>query len=161
MNLYWVDNAIYKLYESYVDPDTGEITDPEAFEQRFESLQISKDEIIHNSVKLYKNYKSDAEKIANEIKYLKERQTVLERKAERLKTDLERELGGEKYECTEGVVSWRKSTAVDVDEAICPADYITVKTTTQPDKKAITAALKAGESIPGCKLVERQNMIIK
>lgn len=161
MNLYWVDNAIFKLYESYVDPDTGEIIDPEAFQRRFESLQISKDEIIHNSVKLYKNYTSDAEKIANEIKYLKGRQALLECKANKLKADLERELGGEKYECTEGVVSWRKSTAVEVNESECPADYIVTKTTTQPDKKAIAAALKAGESIPGCKLVEKNNMTVR
>ena len=23
MNLYWVDNAIYKLYDEFVDPETG------------------------------------------------------------------------------------------------------------------------------------------
>ena len=38
---------------------------------------------------------------------------------------------------------------------------MTVKVERLPDKKAITAALKAGTPIDGCRLVERMNMQIK
>ena len=48
MNLYWVDNAIYKLYDEFVDPETGELTDPEAFAARYAELSISREEIIEN-----------------------------------------------------------------------------------------------------------------
>lgn len=161
MNLYWVDNAIYKLYDEFVDPETGEITDPDAFAERYAELEISREEIIENTLLLYKNCIADAAAIAEEIKVLKERKDAIERKAERFKTDASDALGGEKFQTAKVAVSWRKSTAAEVDESLCPEEYITTKVTTAPDKKAITAALKAGQEIPGCKLVERMNMSVK
>lgn len=161
MNLYWVDNAIYKLYDEFVDPETGEITDPDAFAERYAELEISREEIIENTLLLYKNCVSDAEAIAAEIKTLKARQAALEKRADRLKADASDALNGEKFQTAKVAVSWRKSTAAEVDESLCPEEYITTKVTTAPDKKAITAALKAGQEIPGCKLVERVNMSVR
>lgn len=161
MNLYWVDNAIYKLYDEFVDPETGELTDPDAFAERYAELEISREEIIENTLLLYKNCVSDAEAIAAEIKTLKARQAALEKSADRLKADASDALGGEKFQTAKVAVSWRKSTAAEVDESLCPEEYITTKITTAPDKKAITAALKAGQEIPGCKLVERLNMSVR
>lgn len=161
MNLYWVDNAIYKLYDEFVDPETGELTDSEAFAARYAELSISREEIIENTLLLYKNCVSDAAAIAEEIKVLKARQAALEKRADRLKADASDALGGEKFQTAKVAVSWRKSTAAEVDESLCPAEYITTKVTTAPDKKAITAALKAGTEIPGCKLVERMNMSVR
>lgn len=161
MNLYWVDNAIYKLYDEFVDPETGEITDPDAFAERYAELEISREDIIENTLLLYKNCVSDAEAIAAEIKALKARQAALEKRADRLKADASDALNGEKFQTARVAVSWRKSTAAEVDESLCPEEYITTKITTAPDKKAITAALKAGQEIPGCKLVERVNMSVR
>ena len=161
MNLYWVDNAIYKLYDEFVNPETGELTDPDAFAERYAELEISREEIIENTLLLYKNCVSDAEAIAAEIKTLKARQAALEKRADRLKADASDALGGEKFQTAKVAVSWRKSTAAEVDESLCPEEYITTKVTTAPDKKAITAALKAGQEIPGCKLVERVNMSVR
>nr|DAY58027.1 MAG TPA: resistance protein [Caudoviricetes sp.] len=161
MNLYWVDNAIYKLYDEFVDPETGELTDPDAFAERYAELEISREEIIENTLLLYKNCVSDAEAIAAEIKTLKARQAALEKRADRLKADASDALNGEKFQTAKVAVSWRKSTAAEVDESLCPVEYITTKVTTAPDKKAITAALKAGQEIPGCKLVERVNMSVR
>ena len=161
MNLYWVDNAIYKLYDEFVDPETGELTDPDAFAERYAELEISREEIIENTLLLYKNCVSDAEAIAAEIKTLKARQAALEKRADRLKADASDALNGEKFQTAKVAVSWRKSTAAEVDESLCPVEYITTKVTTAPDKKAITAALKAGQEIPGCNLVERVNMSVR
>lgn len=161
MNLYWVDNAIYKLYDEFVDPETGELTDPDAFAERYAELEISREEIIENTLLLYKNCVSDAEAIAAEIKTLKARQAALEKRADRLKADASDALNGEKFQTAKVAVSWCKSTAAEVDESLCPVEYITTKVTTAPDKKAITAALKAGQEIPGCKLVERVNMSVR
>lgn len=161
MNLYWVDNAIYKLYDEFVNPETGELTDPDAFAERYAELEISREEIIENTLLLYKNCVSDAEAIAAEIKTLKARQAALEKRADRLKADASDALNGEKFQTAKVAVSWRKSTAAEVDESLCPEEYITTKITTAPDKKAITAALKAGQEIPGCKLVERVNMSVR
>lgn len=161
MNLYWVDNAIYKLYDEFVNPETGELTDPDAFAERYAELEISREEIIENTLLLYKNCVSDAEAIAAEIKTLKARQAALEKRADKLKADASDALNGEKFQTAKVAVSWRKSTAAEVDESLCPEEYITTKVTTAPDKKAITAALKAGQEIPGCKLVERVNMSVR
>ena len=156
-----MDNAIYKLYDEFVDPETGEITDPDAFAERYAELEISREDIIENTLLLYKNCVSDAEAIAAEIKTLKARQAALEKRADRLKADASDALNGEKFQTARVAVSWRKSTAAEVDESLCPEEYITTKITTAPDKKAITAALKAGQEIPGCKLVERLNMSVR
>jgi hypothetical protein len=52
-----------------------------------------------------------------------------------------------------------KTVVVD-DEDLVPDDYMSVKVVTAPDKKAIAAALKEGEEIPGCRLAEGQAGII-
>ena len=76
MNLYWVNNAIYKLYDEFVDPDTGEISDPDEFAARYAALDISREEIIENTLLMYKNCIADAAAIADEIKVLKERKSA-------------------------------------------------------------------------------------
>lgn len=110
---------------------------------------------------LYKNCVSDAAAIDEEIKSLKARKQALDKRAERLKTDASQALGGEKFTTAKVAVTWRKSTAVEVDGDTVPDEYMTVKTERSPDKKAIIAALKAGTPIDGCRLVERMNMQIK
>ena len=161
MNLYWVDDAIYKLYEEFINPETGELTDPEAFAERYTKLDISRRKIIESTLLLYKNCVGDAEEIAEEIKVLKKRQAILEKRADRLKADAAEVLCGEKFHTAKVEVTWNKSTAVEVDESLCPAEYIVTKVTTSPDKKAIKAALTAGTEIAGCKLVEKTNMTVR
>jgi hypothetical protein len=51
----------------------------------------------------------------------------------------------------------RKSQAVAIDdENALPTEWLTVKTTTAPDKAAIKAALKLGHTIPGASLLSRR-----
>ena len=161
MNLYWVNNAIYKLYDEFVDPDTGEISDPDEFAAQYAALDISREEIIENTLLMYKNCIADAAAIADEIKVLKERKDALERKAERFKTDAADALGGEKFQTAKVAVVWRPSTAVEVDESLCPKKYMRKKVVIAPDKLSITAALKAGAKVKGCKLIERMNMTVR
>ena len=111
MNLYWVNNAIYKLYDEFVDPETGEITDPDAFAERYAKLNISRDEVIENILLLYKNCVSDAAAIDEEIKSLKARKQALDKRAERLKTDASQALGGEKFSTAKVAVTLSRLTA--------------------------------------------------
>ena len=56
----------------------------------------------------------------------------------------------------------RKSQAVEIDdEDALPAEWLTVKTTSQPDKAAIKEALKAGHPIPGAQLISRRSWRIR
>jgi DNA-binding transcriptional regulator YhcF (GntR family) len=55
-------------------------------------------------------------------------------------------------------LSSRKSQAVEIeDEDSLPSQWLTLKTTSQPDKAAIKEALKAGHLIPGAQLVSRRS----
>jgi hypothetical protein len=59
-------------------------------------------------------------------------------------------------------LSFRKSESVEVDDInSLPAMYKTIKLTETPDKKLIKDSLKLGKEIPGCKLVENNNLQIK
>ena len=52
-------------------------------------------------------------------------------------------------------LSTRKSSRVDVpDVSALPDAYKVTKTEASPDRKAIAAAIKAGEAVPGASLVE-------
>jgi hypothetical protein len=52
----------------------------------------------------------------------------------------------------------RKSQAVEIsDEQALDPQWLTVKTTSQPDKAAIKEALKAGKEIPGAQLLSRRS----
>jgi hypothetical protein len=52
----------------------------------------------------------------------------------------------------------RRSQAVEIDgEEALATEWLTVKTTSQPDKAAIKEALKAGQQIPGAQLISRRS----
>ncbi len=56
----------------------------------------------------------------------------------------------------------RKSQAVEIDdEDSLPPEWLTLKTTSQPDKAAIKEALKAGHPIPGAQLISRRSWRIR
>ena len=55
-------------------------------------------------------------------------------------------------------LSSRKSQAVVIDdEQALDPEWLTVNTTSQPDKAAIKEALKAGQQIPGAQLLSRRS----
>ena len=68
-----------------------------------------------------------------------------------------------KYDLPEHKISSRKVTAVDLaaEVADLPEQFQRVKTTYSADKTAIAAALKQGQQIDGCSLVERRSWSIK
>jgi len=68
-----------------------------------------------------------------------------------------------RYDLPEHKISSRKSTAVDLlaEVADLPEEFQRVKTVHSADKTAIAAALKRGQQIDGCSLVERRSWSIK
>ena len=59
-------------------------------------------------------------------------------------------------------LSIRKSEAVNVTDASkLPSKYVTSKTTTAPDKKAIKAAIKGGAEVAGAEIVENKSLQIR
>lgn len=161
-NLFDINRALIEAWESAVDPDTGEISEDSY--SVIEQLEMERDTKIENIGCWIKNLEADAAAIKAEAKAMSDRAKAAEKKAEGLRGYLAAILAGEKWSSPKVAISWRKSVAVEIDEAELPElpeQYLRTKTTIEPDKTAIKDALKAGEYIEGCRLVEKNNISIK
>lgn len=153
-SLYTINQEILNC----VDLETGEITDFD----KFEALQMERNEKLENIALWVKNLLSEAEALKAEEKAFAERRKAAENKAESLKRYLDSALKGQKFNTTKVAISYRKSTSVDVqDVEKLPEAYRKTVTTVSADKTAISAALKAGELVDGATLVEKNNLSIK
>lgn len=163
MKLFDIDErlaACVKLDESrVVDTESGEIIDLEAIA----ALEMERDKKIENLGCWYKNLLSDAEALKAQKNAFAEREKAAKAKAESLKGFLGHYLNGKKFETAKVAMSFRKSEAVEFD-AKCigdvPEEFLKFKDP-ELDKVAVKKAIKAGETVPGCELVARQNLQIK
>ncbi len=163
MKLFDIDErlaACVKLDESrVVDTESGEIIDLEAIA----ALEMERDKKIENLGCWYKNLLADAEALKAQKNAFAEREKAAKAKAESLKGFLGRYLNGKKFETAKVAMSFRKSEAVEFD-AKCigdvPEEFLKFKDP-ELDKIAVKKAIKAGETVPGCELVQRQNLQIK
>lgn len=152
-SLYEINQQILEC----IDLETGEILEG----SKYNELQLAKEEKLENIALYYKNMLSEAEALKAEKNAFAEREKQARAKAESLKKLLDNELGGNKFETTRVKISYRKSTAVAVDEDKLPAKWTNVVETRTPDKNRIKEALKAGESIDGAMLIETNNIQVK
>jgi len=154
MSLWDIDARI----EALIDPETGEIADYEALE----ALEMERDAKISNTACFIKQLRAEAEAIKTEKLELGKRQSAKENYADRLEEYLAKYLNGMKFEDSRCRISYRKSEQVEVDETKIdelPARFVKIEK--KISKQAIKDALKGGQSIEGCRLVEHQNMQIK
>lgn len=161
MTLYEIDQAILSL----VDQETGELLDYEKFQQ----LQMDRDRKIENTALWIKNLTAEAKAIKEEVDSLQKRRKAAENRAEGLKRYLSEALDGEKFQTPRCSISYRKSTALEVDNAISAAEWLksngyndlVIYSDPTLDKRSVTDLVKHGENIPGVSLVERQNMTVR
>lgn len=152
MKLYEINEAILAC----VDPETGE-----ADAEKLDELILMRDEKLEGLALWVKDLKAEADAIKAEEKALAERRQAKERKAESIKAYLEKELGGQKFETSRAVCSFRKSQKVNItDLDMIPDDYLRYSAPTA-DKTAIKAAIKDGLTIEGAELVDSITMSIK
>lgn len=171
MNLYEINSEIADAIESMFDsvnPETGEIDAGTV--ERLESLKAERAAKLDGIGAYLKNLDSDIDALDAEIKNLQARKKVKENRKERLKTYTADFLASEitdenpkpRFESARVVLSLRSSESVEItDESGIPAEFIKVKTTTEPDKTAIKKAIKAGESVNGAVLVTKNKLQIK
>lgn len=153
-NIFEIDSEIMNC----VDPETGEIIDPE----KLEALQIERESKIENVALWIKNLRYEAQNLKTEKESLAERENAAKRKIESLEAYLEKALAGQKFETPKVKVSFRKSKAVVVtDESKLPEIYVRTEVKKSPDKIAIREALKTNLNIPGAILAEKTNIQIK
>lgn len=163
MKLYEIDRALEEALEKAFDPETGEILNEDAFAD-LEALEAARVDKLEACAIMVKQYAADAEAIKAEIKALTQRARVASNKADSLKAYMERSIApGEAIKTPRVAIGWRRSEGVAFDESFdvrtLPEEL--TKTTVEPNKTAIKAALKQGETVPGAFLETRQNLQIR
>ena len=155
MSLYTILQDI-ENFTFEIDEESGEIMNIDALE----ALEIERNTKIENVALYIKNLAAEAAAIREEEKALAERRKAKENKAEALKKYLAFCLNGAKFESAKVGIAWRRSVALEIEDgAILPLQFVKVKE--EYDKTKIKEALKSGEVLEGCKLVERNNINIK
>lgn len=160
MKLYEIPNEL----EKYIDPETGEITDENAFSALVLRLTNGKEWLAL----MYKNYKSDAEQLEAEEKVFKQRKQVAKNKAERIKQYLDYLCGGQKFSTDKCSVTYRKSISTEVDDDFVECavgnefleGFLKFKEP-EIDVSAIKEALKSGIEVEHARLVEKNNIQIR
>jgi hypothetical protein len=113
-----------------------------------------------NCVSMLKTLEVEQEAIDIEIERLKGRSQSLGKQAEWLDKYIGICLNYQPIKAGIFNVKFRKSESVEVFGDV-PQQYQRVKTVVEPDKTLIKQDLKAGAEIPGCRLIEKQNLLIK
>lgn len=158
MKLYEIMHEIETALERATDEDG--VIDEEALRDDLERLAIAKEEKINNCLWLYKDRKAMAEALKQEKLAIAKRQQQAEQSAERIREYLTWALSGSKWESIAGKISYRKTTAVEIDDlAKIPAQYTVIET--KADKTAIKKAIADGEDIQGAHIEERTATVIK
>ena len=160
MTLWEIDKRISDILEfgMHIDEETGEVL----LTEDLDLLNIERDKKIEGIALYVKNLKAEADSIHTEIDRLKGREESKKKKAERLTQYLSSALCGQKFETAKTSLSFRKSSVVQINnESLVPEEFMKVTTEKKPDKTAIANRIKSGEFVPGCELVEKNNLQIK
>ena len=154
--LYELTGQFLDIYNLELDEETKlDTLDSIDWETEYETK-------VENYIKVMKNLEADVEARKNEIKRLMELNKADEKKKEHLKDTLSASMsltGHERVDTPLFKVSFRKSQAVEVDEAVLPEAYKVA--TWKADKKRLKEDLKNGLEIIGASLVERKNLSIR
>lgn len=165
MTLYEINEAIAS-FDFQVDEETGEILNIGDLDK----LQMDRETKIENIGLYYKDLTAEAAAIKEEIRTLQARAKTAETKAESLKRYLSLQLQGEKFKTSRLAISYRRSTAVRIEDDTVLLDYLRSRDMDQYltfkdpviNKTALKSALiEGGIEIPGASLEEKQNIQIK
>ena len=164
MSLYAIDERLRECLDLLmVDDETGEIIQDSVFDD-IQELTIERDQKLEGIGVYLKELDAEATALKEEITALKMRYDAKVRKRDSLKAFLSNYLLGNqinKFETSKVKLSFRKSEAVDADEARVPKKYFKKVIDYKLDRAGIKELLKAGKAVKGCQLIEKQNLQIK
>lgn len=161
MTIFEIDREL----EALIDTETGELKDYEAYE----ALSLEREAKIENTACWIIELDAEAAAIREQEKVLAGRRKAAENKAERLREYLDKVLSGQSYSSARCAVSYRTSRflSVDDEEALIEElqrrdmDALIGYVAPKPDKRAITQAIRDGESFESCRIEEKKIMTIK
>ena len=164
MKLYEVNFAIEQLIAQLdPNPETGEVrADIEEVVDQLAALQMERNSILEYLAKLVIDIRSDVTALKAEEKRLKERREKLTAKEERIMSILDRECNGQKTDCGIATVSYRKTSRVEISDAVAAIQYLMKYDHTdcvrmkdpEISKSGVKKLIQAGTEIPGCAVVE-------
>lgn len=138
--------------------------DPQTVADTLESMQGDIEVKAQNIAYVARNLRAEAEACAAWAKQASDRAKALEARADGLLGNLSAvltDLGIAKVSGPGVQISFRTSTAVEIeDEAQIPAEYL-VTPPPKPSKTLLKAALTEGRNVPGARLEQRRNLQIK
>lgn len=156
-----INHEIEACIFAATDAETGEVIGEYIDTAKLESLQIARDEKLENAALWYKNLIADADAFKAEKRAFEAREKQARVKAESLKKYLDMALQGAKFSTARCDVTYRRSEAVEVEDgADLPNEFLKFKDP-EPDKIAIKKAIKNGEVLDGCRIIEKQNISIR
>lgn len=148
---------LYELTEQYRDLQKMEDMDPDAIADTLEAVGGEFENKAQAIVTVSRGMDANIEAIDNEIKRLNDLKKSIKNREDSLRDYLRENMaaaGISNIKCPLFSITLAKGREVAVihDESELPDEYMSVKTTITPDKKAILAALKAGTDVPGAAL---------
>lgn len=159
MRVFDYNSAFAQLVDESIDPDTGEIINPE-FEAQLAALEMKKEEQIEQIGLAFKNARADVEELDAVIKALQGKKAARERSMNFFKALAGTLLDGEKLKTPLVSMYWSRAKRTEIiDESAIPAEYL--KTTTTIQKDAIKKAIQGGAEVPGAVLLESDYIVIK
>ena len=164
MTLYEIDGRIAQALDALMDEDGVINEEAEAELARLE--EEDRPLKLENCVLFIKNRRAQAAAIRQEEITLAARRRKYEEDADRVEKMVAESLHGERFETPRALVTWRTSRALEVDagaEMEWDDDQVSrfLVFSHRIDKKAVSAAVKAGEDVPGAHMVERSNIQIE
>ena len=159
IRLFDLSEAVEKLLNASLDPDTGEICEEALTE--LAAMEMSRDEKALAVAAYAMGQRAEADAVKAQADRLAKRAHVHANHSERLKRYIADCLPvGTKVRNDHIEISWRKSVAVEVtDEAKLDESFWHVRR--EVIKRDISDAIKAGQDVPGAHLVTRMNLVIR
>lgn len=154
-NLYQLTGDLMRLQSMMEEEDE---IGQEAIQTTIQGLSGDLQEAVDWAVKLIRNLESDALGVESELERLAKRKKQTESRIKSVREAIkacmqaadQKKVKTPLFSVT--VADGREAVQV-VDETAIPDDYMSVKTTITPDKKAIAELFKAGSQVPGCEYV--------
>lgn len=154
-SLYKLTGILQSIYDK-IEEEEGEVS--ESLEALLDKVEGEHEQKLERTGYLYKSVVAEVAALRDEIQALTKRKKIAENKAERIKQYLHQNLRGTKKA---GVIQFvlRKSKAVEVEDFdALPNEFKKLKI--EADKTAIGRDLKAGISVPGAILIEKENLTV-
>lgn len=162
MNIYQIESEIKDLLDNSVNQETGELTD-EAVKQ-LDFLSKNRAEKQKNIILYVKNLQGEAAIIQAEINRLGELQAAVTRKEESLKKMLAESMTLNNEKELDFQICKAKfklnPPRLEIEKGANLSTFTKCEMVEKIDKEGIKKALKAGEKIDGCSLVQGQRLEI-